>query len=91
MSKYFILGYLLLWMILGRQVGDVIVCSVTYCTTIHGDGEYNVINATKVTHDQCEHCVAIVLLSSKPLEPLLEANLVAKGKRKKRVKGWEVN
>jgi hypothetical protein len=30
-------------------------------------------------------------LNSEPLEPLLEANLIAKKKKKKRVKEWEMN
>jgi len=70
------------------QVGVAVVCNITCCIKIHGDGESSDINATKVVHG---HCATIVLLNSKPLEPLLEANLVAKEKRTKKVKEWEVN
>jgi hypothetical protein len=58
------------------QVGVIVVCNTTYCIIVHGDGEFGNINVVEVTHVQCEHNAVIVLLSSKPLEPLLEANLV---------------
>ncbi len=70
-----------------NQVGVAVVRNATCYTTIHSDGEFCFINATKVTHAQCEHYATTILLSSKPLEPLLEANLTTKEKRKKKGKG----